>query len=112
MTLKKIIVGLILAAGLSGGAAATAKAEQHNDGRAEAVGKIIVGAAGAAAGAAAGTVAGKAATAAAAVMFQSIGEGAGAAAGRYLDRRADENRQTGRGGADDLRYDPRSLFNQ
>lgn len=84
-----------------------------NGGKAQAVGQAVGSVAGAVAGGAVagtfggGTNAGNAGSAAGALAGEKIG----GAVGAYLDKRAEDNQRTGRGGAEDPRYDPRSLFN-
>lgn len=92
---------------------AIAQSGKPNDGKAETIGKVIGGVAGAAAGAAVGGARGGAAGAGAGgTAGQMTGERIGASAGRYLDERAEENKRTGRGGPDDPRFNPFSLFNR
>jgi hypothetical protein len=100
--MKKL--ALIVALFVSIGFAAMAfAADKPNGGKAEAVGKVAGGITGAAVGGARGGSAGAAAG-------QMAGEALGAKAGEYLDRHAEENQKSGRGGPNDPRYDPRTLF--
>ncbi len=84
-----------------------------NDGKAEAamsnvgevMGTVVGGVGGAAIGGERGGLAG-------AAVGVKVGAAAGASAGRLLDSQADENKKTGRGGVEDPRYNPLTLFNR
>jgi hypothetical protein len=85
--------------------------EKPNGGKAEAVGQAVGGAAGAAVGTLTGAMrGGQAGAAAGERVGEAVGARLGGSAGQYLDERAAENAKTGRGGPDDPRYDPSSLF--
>lgn len=105
--MKKILIALAFSA------APFCFAEtKPNDGRAESLlgntGAVLGGGAGAAAGAA---LSGNPAVSGATGVAGSLaGERIGRAAGSALDNRAVENAKSGRGGKDDPRFDPRTIF--
>jgi hypothetical protein len=111
---RKFVMGLTvagtLAVSLFGAANALAQTTQPNHGRAENLGRVVGSIAGAAAGAAVTPPTSRLAGAAANAAAQSAGAAAGAAAGRYLDKQAEANAKSGRGGPNDPRYDPLTLF--
>jgi|HubBroStandDraft_1064217.scaffolds.fasta_scaffold598802_2 hypothetical protein len=95
----------------------TARAEDDpsppNGGRAEQALRTAGEVAGAVAGGVAGdAIAGPKGGMAGSAIGEKAGGAVGTAGGQVLDRHAVENHQSGRGGPDDPRYDPSTLFNQ
>lgn len=114
MYIKKTVgVPLSLAAAFIFSAIAMAE-DKPNQGRAEVVGGFVgsVGGAAAAGAAATATGLGGAGAGAAGVVGERAGNAAGSAVGAYLDGRAADNAQTGRGGPSDPRYNPGTLLGQ
>jgi hypothetical protein len=93
----------------------TARAEDPsppNGGRAEQALRTAGEVAGAVAGGVAGdAIAGPKGGMAGSAIGEKAGGALGAAGGQVLDRHAVENQQSGRGGPNDPRYDPSTLFN-
>lgn len=112
MTMKRVrLAGLSLL--LISASAFGDEPAKPNDARAEAAGRKAGEIAGAVAGGLAGAATGgRAGELAGATAGSQVGGEAGAAAGRVLDQHADANRASGRGGPDDPRYNPMSLFDR
>jgi hypothetical protein len=83
-----------------------------NNGRAESIGRTAGEVAGAIIGTVIGEARGSRSAAAGSVVGEKIGGNLGAGAGQVLDQHAAENQRTGRGGPDDPRYNPASIFDR